>query len=351
MKKLLTLITLFSTFYGYAQQDPYYTHFTDVMEAYNPAAAGHKYGEICLSGLTHHQWRDFDDATQVRGTEVSADGLVEDVAPVTYNLNVGTVLRLDKAETQFAGIGLTIIQDELGFQASTAIMFNANYRKQFQGGEHEISAGLGIGGTQWGWDQPQYIARDPLDPNIPASGGNEMKADMNFGLMYRKQRLGQDFKDFYAGFSMTNINQAQYAVNVTTQAGTQEALTRDYVPHYYTVLGADYEMASFTLEPAILMKYGLLAKAYVPQVDLNVTALFAQTFRGGLAYRQWGNTDALSVLLGYQKGAFEAGYSYDVTLSNVQLVSNGTHEIMVKYCIPFSTTPSTEIIRESVRFL
>jgi hypothetical protein len=82
-----------------------------------------------------------------------------------------------------------------------------------------------------------------------------------------------------------------------------------------------------------------------------MTALFANTFRGGLAYRQWANSDAISVLLGYQKDNIKIGYSYDITVSNIQKVSNGTHEIFVRYCIPISVAPPTKIIRESVRFL
>jgi hypothetical protein len=124
-----------------------------------------------------------------------------------------------------------------------------------------------------------------------------------------------------------------------------------YVPHYYTIIGSDFDMGNIILEPAILAKYGLLQGSYKPQVDLNVTALFANTFRGGIAYRQWGNSDAISVLLGYQKDNIKIGYSYDITVSNIQKVSNGTHEIFVRYCIPISVAPPTKIIRESVRFL
>ena len=351
MKKALTILTLFVSIYSYAQQDPYYTHFKDVMQAYNPAAAGHKYGEICLSGLTHHQWRDYDDMTKTRGTNGSVEGLVEDVAPVTYNFNVGTVFKLDKAEQHYLGAGISVIDDQIGFTKSTAFMANLNYRKVIQARDQELRAGIGIGGTQWGWDEPKYVARQQLDPNIPVSGANQMKFDLNFGLMFKQKRLGNSINDFYAGFSMTNLNQANYSVNVTTLGGTQAALNRKYVPHYYTVVGGDIPVGGFVLEPAILAKYGLLQKAYVPQVDINVTALFANTFRGGVAFRQWGTSDALSLLLGYEKGPLEFGYSYDVTLSNVQLVSNGTHEIMVKYCIPFAVTPPTTILRESVRFL
>ena len=91
--------------------------------------------------------------------------------------------------------------------------------------------------------------------------------------------------------------------------------------------------------------------AYKPQIDLSATALFSNTFRGGIAFRQWGNSDALSILLGYQRDKIKIGYAYDITLSNVQRVSNGTHEIFVRYCIPIKVKPPTSFFKESVRFL
>lgn len=352
LKNFLILLLVFVSFNTYAQQDPYYTHFKDVIQAYNPAGAGHGVGMICVSGLTHHQWRDYTDETELRGTDITSDVPGQDVAPVTYNMNVNSVFNLGKSGDQFLGAGLSIIDDKIGYTKSTAFMANFNYRKQFQGGFNEVAFGLGIGGTQWGWDDPKFKAKDLSDPSIPANGGNEMKLDMNIGLMYKQQQIGvSSFKNFYAGFSMTNINQAKYSVSVLTQDGQTRALNMPYVPHYYTIIGSDFDIGNIILEPAILAKYGLLQGSYKPQVDLNVTALFANTFRGGIAYRQWGNSDAISVLLGYQKDNIKIGYSYDITVSNIQKVSNGTHEIFVRYCIPISVAPPTKIIRESVRFL
>ena len=353
MKKVLLGLTLLITTLSYAQQDPYYTHFKDVMQAYNPAAAGHKYGEICVSGLTHHQWRDYDDDTRNRGTDGIAGTGRTDVAPVTYNFNVNTVFKL--TEDKFLGAGITVIDDKIGFTKSTSFMANINFRQQFQGGFSELSGGIGIGANQWGWDDPDYKAKDAGDPNIPGLGvkANETKFDMNIGVMYKRQSIiASNIKDFYAGFSMTNINQASYLIPVISQANTQANLGLDYVTHYYTQAGVDVHLDNgVILEPAILAKYGLLNGAYRPQVDLNVTALFAQKFRGGLAYRQFGNADALSILLGFQKDNIKVGYSYDITLSNVQRVSNGTHEIFVRYCIPINTASPPTFIRESVRFL
>ena len=46
-----------------AQQDPYYSHFKFVKQAYNPATVGEKDEYICASALAHNQWVGFDDQT------------------------------------------------------------------------------------------------------------------------------------------------------------------------------------------------------------------------------------------------------------------------------------------------
>lgn len=356
MKQLLPVLLIGVSFYAYAQQDPYYTHFKDVMQAYNPAAAGNEVGKICLSGLTHHQWRDFDDNTKVRGREgdpfyADQNEDILNVAPVTYNLNVGTVFKLSKDSTKFLGAGLTIIDDKVSYIKSTTVMANLNFKMDFQGGFNQISAGIGLGGTQWGFDRPDFKSREPNDPKVPLSGGNEMKLDLNAGVMYRQQRLGP-FKDFYAGLSFTNVNSPSYNVMIG-----QTTVQRDFVPHTYTIVGADYHLPSgnIVLEPAMLVKYSTLlsnTEGFPAQIDLNVTALYAQTLRGGIAFRQFATSDAASLLIGYVKGPLQVGYAYDITLSNLQSVSNGTHEIMVKYCIPIVTKdPPPPIIRLTPRWL
>ena len=92
-----------------------------------------------------------------------------------------------------------------------------------------------------------------------------MNLDMNVGLLYKQQQLGvSSFKNFYAGFSVTNVNQAQYSITVNTADQQTRDLKMSYVPHYYTIVGSDFEMGNITLEPAILAKYGLLQGSYKP---------------------------------------------------------------------------------------
>ena len=335
MKSLLSILAIFIAAYTYGQQDPYYTHFKDVQQAYNPAGAGAHHGDICISGLTHHQWRGYSDQTETRGSDPNPDAIApEHIAPVTYNLNVGTAFKLNPEGSDLVGVGLTVIDDKIGFTKSTTFMLNLNYKMIFKGGLYELAVGSGIGTTQWGFNKAKFKYRDPNDPNVPTGTLSKPNLDVNFGLMYKQRKLGK-FENFYAGMSVTNLNSAHYNIG--------GKLKRDYVPHYYTIVGADYNTANnIILEPAVLVKYAWIDSEYMPQFDLNLTALYSQSIRAGIGYRQFMTTDAVSLLLGYVNKSFELGYSYDITASDVRKASNGTHEIFVKYCLPLfnnSLTP------------
>ncbi|MFY0643570.1 MAG: type IX secretion system membrane protein PorP/SprF [Bacteroidia bacterium] len=345
MKQILTVVLIFCGLYAMAQQEPYYTHFRFNTESYNPASAGEHTGFICLTGVTHYQWRNFDDVTLSRGTD-GDPGIptIDNVAPETHNVNVSTLFKIDKAERNFIGAGLSIVDDNVGVTKATTIRLNLNYKRRLDRGFREIAVGAGIGMQQFGVVNPNFKFKDPNDPLIPSQSVNQGLKNINAGVFYKQQRLGP-FKNFYAGASITQLTQENY-----NQLGT---FYRQYVHHYFTVFGADYELnPTLKLEPAVLFKYGLTGQySYVPQVDVSMTALYGEKFRGGVAVRNWANFDAASVLIGFVSGQLELGYSYDITLSSVQSVSAGTHEIMIKYCLPYSVAPPERIIRLTPRFL
>ncbi|MBR9860443.1 type IX secretion system membrane protein PorP/SprF [bacterium] len=353
MKKTLTTFLVLSTLFSFAQQEPYYTHFRFNQSSYNPAAAGNhlhlggykNQGQyLCINGVTHYQWRQFDDVTVERGTDGIPETSVDNIAPETHNINLETMFNLGKAGNQFLGAGLSIIDDNVGFTQRLSILADINYKMALPDGNSVVSGGIGIGFQQFGLKNANYKYRDPNDPLIPQGTGNEGKLNLNAGLYYQMFRLGP-FEDFFAGISVTQLNGANYMVTLD-QTGT---FNRKFVPHYYALFGADYPLGNITLEPAILFKYAFLGAQYTPQFDVTCTGLFAETFRGGLGYRQWGNADALSLLLGYKKNFLELGYSYDITVSTVSTVSAGTHEIMVRYCLPFTVEYPPKIPRKGVR--
>ncbi len=332
-----------------AQHDPYYTHFRFNKQSYNPAAFGFKEDYICINGLTHWQYRNYDDGTLQAGTDGNPLAEIpENVAPETYNLNINTLLKLGKNSPNRIGLGLTLIDDKIGFMKTTTIKGALNFRKPIQGQFGYISFGVEAGSTNFGYLKPNYKAIDPNDPRIPTSAGSDGELDLGLGVYYHQNKFLAGMTNFYVGASYNHLNAAKYNFTVDMADGTRGvAVDVDFVRYLYITSGADYKLANqnWVLEPAVLIKYNPKI-----QLDLSMTALYSNSLRAGLAYRA--AADALSVLVGYERGQLQLGYSYDITISDVRKVSDGTHEIFVKYCIPISfPAPPPPRFRLSPRFM
>lgn len=339
-----------------AQQDPSYSHFSFFKQGYNPAAAGEVEKRMCFSLINHTQWRGYDDQTYISGTEGERGGgkVVENVAPATTAFAFGGQSPLDKREKHNVGLGVTFNNDKLGFIKTTSFRIQANYQINLMGGFAKLAIGPEMGMTQVGIDNPNYIAFDDFDPRIPAKGGSQSQFDLGFGVFYTQKQMGP-LDNFSAGASISHIPQPIFDVNIQMQSGSSENLNFEVVRHLYFHSGFEYDLGSITLEPAFLIKYNTR-----PQFDMSVTALFMESFRAGIGYRQWGNADGIPILLGYQtaldkKGekTLRVGYSYDLSISRVRQVSNGTHEIFARFCMPLEilTPPDPSERRKSVRWL
>jgi type IX secretion system PorP/SprF family membrane protein len=323
-----------------AQQDPYYTHFKFNKQAYNPASVGERNDLICLNTIAHRQWTGFDDVTAVErpSGQVAAGGeIVEDVAPITYNFNIGGQIVSQKRKKTFGAVGLSIYDDKIGFFHSTTFKAQAAYFIPIQGKFARLSIGLEAGMYQYSLEKNQFRALQQFDPRIPPNGSNidDQNLDLGFGIYYKQRRFFGNMENFYAGVSMSHLTAPKYDL-----VWTGGQMNIDQERHIYFVTGVNIPVgASIELEPSILIK----SKSKT-QFDANVTALYNQTIRGGLGYRQWGNIDALSLMVGYVLGEIQVGYSYDITLSRIRQVSNGTHEVMLSYCFPFQVKPPVEKI-------
>jgi type IX secretion system PorP/SprF family membrane protein len=334
MKKILLIPSFLCLLTGAlkAQQDPQYTHFMYNKLAYNPGFAGTE-DKICITGLYRSQWIGFGSGSGLNTTNAVGGQSDIGAAPTTFVGNIHTPLG------QHFGLGLNIGQDKIGFLNSLNPILSLSYRYTFSNNS-TLSAGVGGGIMQESLDGGKLHAIDPADPKIPTSLVTDQKLDMNFGLYYKKPQLSI-FDDFYAGVSATHLNQA------TLQYGL---VTSQMRLHYYAMTGAVYNGfgPNIAIEPNILIKYDQAKMT----TDINVMAMYNNKFRAGLTYR---TIDAIAFLAGYKfTNDIQAGISYDFTTSKIRDYSNGTIELMVKYCfmphLP-SPPPPTVKPRLTPRFL
>jgi len=311
MKKILHIFLfagLFTTMVK-AQQDIQYTQFMFSKLAYNPGYAGSEGRDICATLMWRSQWLGFSS-----GSGIAPPVGYSDIGSAPVSL-LGTI---HTALGDHFGVGVSITNDKIGFQNNLNPILSASYRYTFKNSS-TLSAGIGAGLMQQSLAGSKLNPLDKDDPLVPKSDVVGNTFDLNFGLYYTMPSLWK-FTELYAGLSSTHLNQG------TISYGSIQTEMRR---HYYFNTGAAYTElmgGQLALEPNILVKFDQAKLT----TDVNVMAMYKNKYRGGLTYR---SIDAFSLLAGYKfTPKLQIGASYDFTTTQIRDFSNGTIEVMLKYC-------------------
>jgi len=311
---IFTLTFVIASMTVFAQQEIQYTNFMFSQMAYNPGYAGSN-DAICATGLVRQQWMGY------QGT----DG--EGGAPKTMFLSLNAAVN-----PILGGIGLNVINDQIGFETNTTVQLAYAFRLNLGQGK------LGIG-LQGGFINKQidFSKFKPTDPNDPLLGSqnteNAMSIDMAFGLHYKIE------DKLYAGFSMT---QMQRFWGAQAEFANDKVASPAYKDHYFIYGGYFFELPmapSITLNPNILVKTDFTSA----QFDINMLAWYNKQIWAGVTYRA---TDAVAILAGYKVSntgtgldGLNAGISYDITTSAMGRNSSGSFEVFVNYCFKIEIPP------------
>lgn len=299
MKKIITALSVFAVaLAGTAQQDYQFTHYMFDNLSFNPGYAGIT-NSICGTIMGRQQWAGFDGS------------------PTTGLVNVHMPVKLLRG-----GVGLTYLNDQLGFEKNNIARLSYSYHL---GGIGPGTLGIGIsGGIVQKSIGADWITPDGTpasnDPTINTGGiaGNtsnisELVSDFNLGAFYHAENM-------YFGLSATHIGQAEMLdLNVQN------------VHHYWLTAGYTHRFGTdIKLRPNILVKSDVAST----QIDLNANVLYKDKVWGGLTYRLG---DAIAPMIGYQhkfspNATLRAGYSYGITTSQIKNYSSGTHDFMLNFC-------------------
>ena len=314
MKKLVSSTLLISSLsiVGFAQQDAQFSQFMFNKQTINPGYVGTNKA-LCATAVYRTQWVSFPGA------------------PKTF-LFSGDAFLLPA----HGGVGLTVWQDQLGFDKSFSA--KAAYSFHVPLGAGTLGVGLEMGMLQKTlsnqWVATQRWQDDPAIPN----GVSTITYDVGFGAFYTTNQL-------YFGISSTHLPES------SLKKGSIPSFEFKLARHYYIMAGYDFQLGSaeWELKPCILVK----SDAASTQMDMNLSVMYDKMVWAGLSYRL---TDAVAPMLGYQhdlggnKGILKIGYSYDVTTSELKNYSNNSHEIMVNYCFKIKPKNKTQS-HQNVRFL
>lgn len=298
MKKIMitTLAVLVSAIM-YAQQNPQYSQYIFNMMVINPAYAGSK-DVLNLNGLHRSQW------TGLEGS------------PSTQTVSV------DASAGKAVGLGLYVINDNLGAQRQTAFFGSFAYRFQISE-DARLSFGLAGGASQFSIDGSKLTSDNP-DPSVPLSLDSRIIPDAKGGVFFNTKR-------FYAGLSVSDLLSH---VHFEKEIGIIQGR------HYFFTTGYVFDIGkNFKFKPSILLKEDFKGPA---NIDLNAFVLFYEKVWLGASYRTGtkipgggsGNSLSLENAVAlitelYATDKLRIGYSYDITGSTLKNYSS--HEISLGY--------------------
>ncbi|MFD1063792.1 type IX secretion system membrane protein PorP/SprF [Winogradskyella litorisediminis] len=270
----------------FAQQLPQFTQYMFNTISINPAYAGSR-ETLSVVGLHRSQW-------------VGLEG-----GPQTQTLSIHAPLRNENV-----GLGLSVINDELGFENFQYVYADVSYTIQ-TGINSELAFGLKGGVTAYNLDADyqQSQANDPL------IFGFQDRLDFNVGagVYWHSER-------WYLGLSAPRILNNDYSGD-----GQFEALER--VSYYFTG-GYVFDLSeNIKLKPSALVK----ATNGAPlSFDVSANFLFNEKFWIGGGYRINEQTSALGGIIDFQVSKqFRVGYAYEYELSDLRNFNSGTHEVLI----------------------
>ena len=307
MRYLHILAFLLLTVAATAQQEALFSQFFYNKTLLNPGAAGSS-GTACLTAFHRQQW-------------VGLEG-----APITQTLSFSSPAFADRV-----GLGLTLMNDHIGFFNSTFINLAYAYRVQF--GKGKLGIGMQASYLHYlvNWEKAKTI-----------SGTTDPSAGMDGFVPIFNVGIGAHFEteQFFVGVSSPYLLERGMT---KSDAG----LTTDFSgtrPHLFLNAGLLLVISSnVKMRPAMAAR---VLKNAPPTLDAHLSFGFLEENRlwVGSTYR-WSPSkvssygDALVGIVQYRVGQqWKAGLAYDMSLSGLQQNNQGTFELMLEYCLSKSGT-------------
>jgi type IX secretion system PorP/SprF family membrane protein len=321
MKRLLYLLLIFVSCIqlAAAQQKPQYTQYVFNNYLLNPAVSGIENYTDVKAGY-RSQW------TGLQGAPVTSYLTIN--APLGQNFLQGdaTAFPAEGGENPSSrlytqnymaaephhGIGFGIVTDKAGPITQTNIDASYAYHLGLTD-KINLAVGVSAGVSHISLNTSEIVLENPLDPAISNGNNSQWKPDLGVGVwMYSS--------NYYVGASVQQLlpqNLYFSSNNTYNQSKT--------VPQYFVTAGVKLFMTDdITLLPSFLIK---VIEPTPVTYDLNAKFSFRDKFWFGGSYR---HNDSFGVLAGVNISSFiNVGYSYDITTSALNTVSNGTHEIVI----------------------
>jgi type IX secretion system PorP/SprF family membrane protein len=324
MNRFLLLITvLLVARAGHAQQLPQYSQYMHNQYVVNPAAAGmNDYLDINLS--FRQQWSGITDAPRTYYLSATSP-LGKQEKPASRSLSIPISkpdMLIESAGPQKRklkhALGGLVLADQYG--AFNRTFVNLGYALHIPiGKKYYGSVGASLGWSGLNFDNSSITLEESVDAtyfDFIANGNRANMFDLNLGAMFYSDNL-------YIGYGLYQIMQSRIKLGGgDSPAGLTEARLKD---HHYILAGYRIGLGEkWAITPSAMLKNQGPAPL---SFDVNMRLDYMRKYWLGVSYR---HEDAVVAMLGVTiKDLIRVGYSYDYTLSQLNNLSNGSHEIVL----------------------
>ncbi len=226
-----------------------------------------------------------------------------------------------------SGIGITAVNDLIGFMRATYVALNYDYRKKFKWGNLQVGVAAGfietsLDGALIRTPEGNYIGgfnhNDLLLPDNITQG---FAPDFSVGVYFNQER-------YFAGVSLHHA--AFSNASIPSPAGKTQLI---FTQNLSFMGGYDFKAGSkLKIMPNALIKTDL--KQVQTDIALNFTIIEKVLTGASLRGFSGKTIDALAIFLGVRIKGFQAVYSYDANLSYLSRFNSGSHEISLQYSYP-----------------
>lgn len=298
---ILAVIHVFSVNIS-AQQELRFTQFMYNKQSYNPGYVGSS-NAACFTGIYRNQWIGFEGA------------------PTTQVLTFGMPLSNGRI-----GVGGNISHASIGIE--NRVTMDGAYAYRIPLGSGNLGVGLQASVRYRGinFNDARLIALEPIAKDAAIALGAQSKYVPNFGVgaYYNNER-------FFVGLSAPRL--LKNTLNFSEKTATLASEER----HIYFMSGVLLPFnASWAVQPQVLIQYVNRAPL---SVELNTNLIYEEKYTAGLTYRpggtpQNGSGESLVFLAaGQLSNRLLLGLSYDVNLSKIRGVNDGSVELTLRYSV------------------
>ena len=314
-----------------AQQDPMYTMYMFNSLAYNPGFAGTP-DYLSIRALYRNQWWGLEGG------------------PTTQTISIHSPFK------ERIGIGLNLVNDNVGATGSTVASLSYAYRIPF--GNGKLSIGLQASAMNWRADWSVLKFKDPrlADVAFEDLEPNRWMPNFGVGAFYYAQ-------NYYIGLSVPHLMNADLRVDNVNSDNRWAQTYR----HFFLSAGATFPVSgdAVIFKPSFLLKSVGLLNNFTPdskqlnqvgaptEFDIDLAFMFYETlwigasFRSAIQAKQFGGDssfDSVDLWATYYLGnGVRIGAAYDYTISKLQTHVGGSFEVMLGYDFNYNakgvTTP------------